>query len=614
MRRTAAFAAPALAWAMVWCLSTSAIGPRDEEPTPPELKATITSVPSPLPSPGSGTLRLSLQVPTGYHIFGGESLAVSARGPAGVTFGKPAYPRGKIEEELEVLRGGVAIDVPVTLPGGAGTTLRGAFVLDWQACQDFGEKVCFLPTQDSVPFEVPVEGTGRAAAPAPPTMPPPASTPPPANPPGAAAGYEGSQKLQELGRFTGFKGPDDFKRWLGEAAGQGAPEDPLESRFARAAKDNVPLALLLAFLFGILSSLTPCVYPVVPITVAYIGSRSEGKGRFYGFALSWAFVSGLALVYATLGAVSAKAGQSFGALTQTPWVGLPIAALFFVLALSMFNLFEFKTPAAITNRIEQTKHRGRGRGFAGAFFIGALSGLVASPCIGPLILAILVVVASTGSVLLGFVYLFAFALGMGLLFIVIGTFSGVLASLPKSGSWMDGVRVLFGALILGAAFYFAGLFMPRPLFTGVALVALFAVVLFLLFGAKRHFFPIPWRAAGILMSAAALALVFLILPGQAASGGVPWKTDLDAALREAASQGRPVLLDFRADWCVACLELEEKTWPDSGVQKALERMTPVRLDMTKNTPENRDLQKRYGVKGLPTVILLTPHAPAKPGA
>lgn len=595
---TAAFLIPVLAWGM----ATLALGPREEEPVPPELNATFAAVPSPLLSPGSGTLRLSFQVPTGYHIFGGESLSVTPSGPPGVTFGKPAYPKGKIEEDLEVLRGRVLIDVPVTLPGGQGSSLKGSLVLDWQACQDFGQKVCFLPTQDTIPFEVPVAGSGQAA---PTTIPPAVSTVLPPPPP--AAGLPPARELKEAGRFTGYKGPDDFLDWLGESTGQGAPEDALLSRFSKAAKDNIPLALAIAFVFGILSSLLPCVYPVIPITVAYIGSRSEGRGRFHGFALSWAFVLGLALVYAALGAVSAKAGQSFGALTQTPWVGIPVAALFFVLALSMFNLFELKLPSVFANRIEQTKHRGRGRGFVGAFLIGALSGLVASPCIGPLLVAILLVVAATGSAVLGFLYLLAFALGMGLLFVVIGTFWGILASLPKSGAWMDGLRVFFGAVILGAAFYFAGLFMPRPVFTAVGLLALFAVALFLLFGGKRHFFPVPWRAVGILLSSAALALVFLFLPGGASKeGGVPWRTDLEAALRDAASQGKPALLDFRADWCVACLELEEKTWPEAGVQKALERLVPVKLDVTKNTPENRALQQRYGVKGLPTVILLSP--------
>jgi thiol:disulfide interchange protein DsbD len=532
-----------------------------------------------------------VDVPTGFHIFSDETLSVKLPSLKGVTWGAPKVPEGKMEEDRPVLRGSVRIEIPVDLTRDAPSAVRGKLELRWQACQEFGDKVCFLPIKDVVPFDLKVK-----AAPVAPRAPAPAE-PPAAVPAPTAAPEPPGEGVVPV-----------------PAKGEAPPPAPAlkaegyEAKFARAAKENMPLALLLAFLFGVLSSLTPCVYPVIPITVAYIGSRSEGKGRSAGFFLSLAFVAGLALVYAVLGAVSAKAGQAFGALTQTPWVGLPIAALFFALSLSMFNLFEFKTPAALTNRIEATKRKGKGRGFVGAFLIGALSGLVASPCIGPLIFAILVVVAATGSVALGFLYLFVYALGLGVLFIVIGTFSGVLASLPRSGGWMDGVRVLFGALILAAAFYFAGLYLPKTAFLVVGLLALWAVVLFLLFGAKRHFFSLPMRVAGILLCAVAFVAVMPLLPSMArnAEGGVAWQTSLDAGLAAAKAQGKPALVDMRADWCVACVELEKKTWPDARVQKWLGTVVPIRLDMTKNTDADQAIMQRYGVKGLPTVLFLSP--------
>ncbi|MEJ2421392.1 MAG: cytochrome c biogenesis protein CcdA, partial [Acidobacteriota bacterium] len=379
------------------------------------------------------------------------------------------------------------------------------------------------------------------------------------------------------------------------------------------AKDDLPLALLLAFLFGVLSSLTPCVYPIIPVTVAYIGSRSEGQRKTHGFVLSLAYVLGLALVYAILGAVSARVGAAFGSLTQNLWVVLFIAALFFVLSLSMFNLFEIRLPSAFTSRVEQTKQKGHGKGLGGAFLIGALSGLVVSPCIGPLILAILVVVASTHSVLLGFTYLFVFALGLGVLFLVIGTFSGVLASLPKSGGWMDGIRVIFGALILMAAFYFAGLYLPRTVYWIAAGLALSFVILFLLFGARKHFFSKPIRVLGILLCVLAFigALPFLPPAGGTSGGASPegWQTSLPKAVSLARREGKPLLLDFRADWCAACLDLEKETWTDPGAQKDLDKVVPVRMDMTVNSAANRALLNRFGVKGLPTVILLEPLPP-----
>ncbi len=569
-------------------------GPFDEaEPTPPELTFHVAAAPSPLPVPGQGTLLLDVDVPTGFHVFSDDTLSAAMPALPGVTWGKPVVPQGKTEEDRPVLRGVVRLRIPVKLSADVSGPLKGTLELHWQACQEFGDKVCFLPLKDPVPFDLAVKAAkaGPPAAPAPQK----ASAPPPA-PKATTPEVSGTGVMP-------VPPPGQVP------AAAGAPQGGVEATFARAAKDNLPFALLLAFVFGLLSSLTPCVYPVIPITVAYIGSRSEGKGKGTGFLLSLAFVGGLALVYATLGAVSATAGQAFGSLTQTPWVGLPIAALFFALSLSMFNLFEFKTPAALTNRIEATKQKGKGRGFLGAFLIGALSGLVASPCIGPLILAILVVVAATGSVALGFLYLFVYALGLGVLFIVIGTFSGVLASLPKSGGWMDGVRIVFGALILAAAFYFAGLYLAPGLYDRVSGVALGFVVGFLFLGANKHFFSVPVRIAGAVLCVAAYMAVAPLLPSSAAApvpGGVAWQSSLEAGLAAAKSQGRPALVDMRADWCVACVELEKETWPAPPVQTWLGTVVPIRLDMTKNTEADQAVMRTYGVRGLPTVLLISP--------
>lgn len=578
----------------------------DSRPVPPELQTSVAAKPSPLPAPGSGSLVLTVSVPTGYHIFAGKDLRVSLPSLPGVTFGTPVYPKGTPEEGGAVLRGTSTVTLPVTLGPLPAKRLEGSLTLHWQGCQDYGEKVCFLPTKDSVPFSLPV-ALSKA--------PPPSSS-------GEAtrASGQGDSSLPEKPEPPQAQAPPSRANAAVSSNGAHPPRAPqaqeapagksYQERFTSVAQHNVPFALLLAFLFGILSSLTPCVYPVIPITVAYIGSRSEGRGKSHGFLLSLAFVLGLAVVYATLGAVSAKAGQTFGTLTQTPWVGVPIALLFFLLAFSMFNLFEFKTPAFLTNRIEQTKQRGKGKGFVGAFAIGALSGLVASPCVGPLILAILVAVAATGSVLLGFLYLFSFALGMGLLFVVIGTFSGVIASLPKSGTWMDGVRIVFGVLILAAGFYFAGLYLTPFLFWLVAGLTLGFLSGFLAFGGSRHFFTISMRISGIVLACAALLAVVWLLPASEFSAGRPspvgWSTDLASAQAQGRAEDRPLLLDFRADWCVACVELERTTWPSPELRAALNEVIPVRLDMTSSTRANQSLQRQYGIPGLPTVILLAP--------
>jgi thiol:disulfide interchange protein DsbD len=589
-------------------------GPAEEgEPSPPVLKFQVSSDPSPLLAPGVGRLLLKITVPSGYHIFSGEGLSVKVRLPEGAKAGAVLYPKGTKEEDFEVLRQSVVVEIPISLDKAAPKNIDGAILVDWQGCQDFGQKVCFLPTTDTVKFSVStreakeVGALTQTAARQETTPAKPEAVQKSAEPASMAQALPEADFL-EIGRFAGFKNTGDFKSWLRAALSDKSQGEGVEAKFARAARENVPLALLMAFIFGVLSSLTPCVYPVIPITVAYIGSRSQGKKRSHGFLLSLCFVLGLAVVYALLGAISAKAGAAFGSLTQNRWIGLGVAALFYALALSMFNLFELRTPSALANRLEMSKQKGKGRGFVGAFFIGAVSGLVASPCIGPLILAILVVVASTGSVLLGFLYLFVFALGMGLLFVVIGTFSGILSAMPKSGGWMDGVRIFFGVLILAAAFYFAGLYLPRNAFFIIGGAALCAVVMYLLFGAKRHFFSVPARIAAIALCLASFAAVLPTLPesGKAENGQAAWRSDMAAAFSEARASGKPVLMDFRADWCVACVELEKKTWPSAEVQEALKGLVPLRMDMTQNNEANRALQARFQVKGLPTVILLLP--------
>ncbi len=570
----------------------------NEAPSPPELKVSISSEPSPLNAPGKGFLILSIEVPAGYHIFAGKDLSVHVPTVDGISFGEPVVPAGTKEEGFNILRGRPIVKIPLKVAKGLKGPAKGELTFGWQGCQDFGDKVCFLPRENTASFSLPIRTITNGA--------PNASSRTPVvvqETTGAAIASQTSTTAQTAG-----SSPASQK----VRARSASPAHSWRGRFQRAAEHNLPLALLLAFIFGILSSLTPCVYPVIPITVAYIGSRSEGKRKAHGFLLSLAFVLGMAAVYSTLGAVSAKVGAAFGSLTQNPWVGVPIATLFLLLALSMFNLFELKTPAFLTNRIERTKHKTKGGGFFGAFLIGALSGLVVSPCIGPLILAILIVVAATGSVFLGFLYLFVFALGMGMLFVVIGSFSGVLASLPKSGTWMDGVRVFFGALILAAAFYFGGLYLPRPVYLLTSGIVLGFVTGFLAFGAQKHFFSRFLGTGGIILSAAALILVAFFLPPVQTAPRAPyatagaWLSNIDAAFEAGRSQNKPVLLDFRANWCVACLELEKKTWPSPELKAALDKVVPVRLDMTKNTRANRNLLKRFKVMGLPTVILLTP--------
>ena len=583
--------------------------PMESDSASPELPVLGLSVKAPAgtaASPGETEIVLTVTIPRGYHIFAGEDLKASISGKLGTKAVK--YPKPETEEGFEIYRGTVNIPILLTVPPSLDGEVKSSVKLEWQGCQDFGDKVCFMPETSEAPFSL----TAKASAVKEDTPPPPARTditddtaPAPAST--AEKPLPGLDGFREKGRFAGFLSPRDFHDWYRRTSAGNPAGD--ENLFSKVAKDNILLAILVAFLFGFLSSLTPCVYPVIPITIAYIGSRASGKGRLSGFVLSLFFVLGLALVYSTLGVISSLLGVSFGSLTQKPVVGLFVALVFLLLGLSMMGLFEIAMPSKWTGKIEAEKKKGKG--YLGAFFIGALSGLVASPCIGPLLLAILVIVASIGSALLGFIYLFAFAAGMGILFILIGTFSGLLSSLPKSGGWMDFVKIIFGAMIIAAAFYFGALYLSAAPFFLLSGTVLGFVVAFLIFGASRHFFPVPARVVASLLVVAAFAGILPFTPHMPGKVGAPehFMTDLGAAINKAGEEKKPLLLDFRADWCAACLELEEKTWPSEEAGKVFAEVVPVKMDFTKESEMRSRLEERFQIKGLPTVILLEPVSP-----
>jgi thiol:disulfide interchange protein len=592
--------------AVLPCLARVKID-EDRSPEPPSLGFSVKAEPETVQTPGEGRILLRITVPDGYHIFGGKELKISLD-TTRLKIKKISCPKTETEEGFKIYRGSVDAGILFEVPDSSSGTIAGNVILNWQGCQDFGDKVCFMPTTSKVPFELKVKADPAAAA-LKSGAPEGNNEEPHAEKAAQSAGSPAIGSLPDLsgfaekGRFTGFLSGDDFADWF-DNANKGIKKEA--NLFEKMAKENVLLAVLVAMLFGFLSSLTPCVYPIIPVTIAYIGSKSSGKGRFSGFVLSLFFVMGLAIVYAALGVISSALGASFGSITQKPAVGISVAAIFALLGLSMIGLFQISMPGKFATTIEQGKKKGKG--YLGAFLIGALSGLVASPCIGPLLGAILVIVASIGSMVLGFVYLFAFALGMGILFIVIGTFSGVLASLPRSGSWMDVVKVVFGSLIFAAAFYFGAVFIPPKLYFALSGCLIGFVAAFLFFGGSRHFLPPALRIVGTLLTIAAFAAVLPLTPAwndeDAPSNG--FETNLNAAIKRAIDEKKPLLLDFRADWCAYCLKLEKETWPTEKAAGVFKHVIPVKIDFTEESEFRTEMEKRLHISGLPTILLLVP--------
>ena len=379
-------------------------------------------------------------------------------------------------------------------------------------------------------------------------------------------------------------------------------------------------AFLLVFLGGLLTSFTPCVYPMIPITVAVIGAQASGK-RLSGFILSLFYVLGVASTFSILGVTAAKTGSLFGAAMNHPAVLVLIAAIFFLMGLSMLGAFVMQMPPALASKL-----RGKKRpGFLGAFLTGILAGLIVSPCISPLLVVILTWVAKKGSLFLGFSLLFCFALGLGVLFVLIGTFSGALRSLPKTGIWMELIERGFGVLLVGLALVFLKPVLPAFLYTGLWAAALVFAGTFL--GAFTPLDPAGGTRRKLAKATAVLCVVLggLLLhsavvgrmpktalpvePEPAAENvrePVAWMPSESEAFNRSRLTGMPVLIDFFAEWCAACCELDEKTWPDPLVRQRLTEYVPLKLDMTKRNETTRALQKKYNILGMPTVLILSP--------
>lgn len=382
-------------------------------------------------------------------------------------------------------------------------------------------------------------------------------------------------------------------------------------------KHGAFVAVLASFGFGFIASLTPCVYPMVPITVSIFGA-TEAKSRLRGAALSGSFVLGIAALFTPMGILSALSGKLMGSALSNQWVVLALALLFIALAASMFGAFELALPSGLTNKLSTVG----GVGFKGAFVMGLVMGLIAAPCTGPFLTGMITVIATSKSVLLGTASLFSFALGLGVLFFVAGAFA---VNLPKGGAWMMGIKWISGVGLAYMAFaYLRDKFDPiRNLVShpGYAFGVAAAVVLAigLVFGivhmmAERRKSPIahlskPMKLASIVPAVVGAAMLFSWLPlnhnVDPNAPEITWMTNEAEARAKAQAEGKPMLIDFGASWCTACKELEHETFPDPSVRTEAQKFVALRIDATDDEdPQVNKLKDKYKVVGLPTVIML----------
>ena len=519
------------------------------------------------------TLEVSYEIAKGYYLYR-DKFRVVADGDA-ATLGEPVLPKGKEKNDdnfgkVEVYYKTVALRVPVDRISSGPLTLN--IKVTAQGCADAG--VCYPP--QTQPLSV--------------------SLPDPATTPSAAASA---------------------------SAGEGD-----ESGMIAATLKNAGFWAILAFFFvaGLGLSLTPCVFPMIPILSGIIAGQGHKASHARGFALSLAYVLGMALTYAAAGVAAGLTGTLLSAALQNPWVLGGFALVFVALSGSMFGFYELQLPTALQSKLsEESGHLQGGRGL-GVFLMGALSALIVGPCVAAPLAGALLYIGQTGDAVLGGAALFTMALGMGVPLLIVGTAGGSL--LPKTGPWMDGVKKAFGVLLLATAVWLVSPVLPPvvPMLAWAALLIIPAIYLHALDplpphakGGQRF-----WKGIGLIMLLTGAALLIGALAGNrdplqplaglrgnavaAESAKLPFEpvrsvAELDARL---ATVDRPVMLDFYADWCVSCKEMEKFTFSDNAVRAKLAGFTLLKADVTANSADDKALLARFGLFGPPGIIFFDP--------
>jgi thiol:disulfide interchange protein DsbD len=537
----------------------------------------------------AANIEVRYQIADGYYLYR-ERFAFAAE-PAGVTLGAAQIPEGKKKKdeffgEVQTHRGELRIVVPVTAAADGKVSLTATA----QGCADVG--VCYVPMDSKIQLAM----AGGATV---------------------AAGGLGARD-----------GGDPLARVIAQSATQTPAAAMAEdSRVAALFQGGWWFLIASFFGFGLLLSFTPCVLPMIPILSGIIVGRGAPVTRMQGLALSVAYVLGMAITYALAGVAAGLSGAMLSAALQNPWVLGSFAAVFVVLAMSMFGLYELQLPARLQSTLTETSSRLPGGKYSGVFAMGALSALIVGPCVAAPLAGALLYISQSRDGVLGGAALFSMALGMGVPLLLLGASAGAL--LPKAGPWMDTVKRFFGVLLLAVAIYMVSPVIPLPaqMLAWAALLIVSAVFL-------RVIDPLPPQAHGVQRLGKAVGVVALLAgaaylvgalsgakdilqplsgfglaakEGAAASGReetsfkrVASAGELDAAIKDA--NGKPVLLDFYADWCVSCKEMERFTFTDAQVKQRLVGMVKVQADVTANNAEHQALLKRFRLFGPPGIV------------
>jgi thiol:disulfide interchange protein DsbD len=524
-----------------------------------------------------GAVEIQFAIADGYYMYR-DKFRFAAEGNPAVRLGSPELPAGARHRdeffgEVQTYRRQVHIRIPAEGEG------RFDLKVTSQGCADIG--VCYVPMESQASLQLVAAPTGAAPAVS-----------------------EGPREVDARPRLSIFASDIDIARLF-------------EGNF---------VLVLAGFLFlGMLLTFTPCVLPMIPILSAIIAGEGKNMNKWRGLALSLTYVLGMALAYALAGIAAAYSGSLLAAALQNGWVLGAFAAVFVILALSMFGFYDLRLPGFVHHHLHAAHKRLRGGQIASVAAMGVLSAVIVSPCVAAPLAGALLYISQTRDVVLGGAALFAMALGMGVPLVAVGVSEGAL--LPKAGTWMDSVRKFFGVLLIAVAIWIVSPVLP-PMAQMLAWGALFiGSAMFL-----RAIDPLPdsasgwwrlWKGAGIVALVAGIAFiigafsgaqdVLRPLAGISRTGPsampLPWirvasLAELEGKLK---APGKTVMLDFYADWCVSCKEMEAFTFSDPNVRAQLDRMLLLQVDVTANSEADKALLKRFSLFGPPGIIFFDPH-------
>jgi len=356
------------------------------------------------------------------------------------------------------------------------------------------------------------------------------------------------------------------------------------------------LSLIFVFLGGLALNLTPCVYPLIPITVGYFGGQSEGRtGKL--FVLGLVYVLGMSITYSIVGVVTSLSGAVFGSLLQSPIVILGIAAILIALSLSMFGMYEFKLPDKWV-----MKAGGAKSGAFGALLMGLTMGIVAAPCIGPFVLGLVTYVAAKGDPLYGFLMFFFLAIGLGTPYLFLALFSGKIKNLPRAGFWMDAVKHIFGFILIGMAIYFIEPLLPKSFVVYVLPVYMIFAALYLMIFDKLANNIKGFRIFKIAFSVVIIGFAaYMLWPTDKQSPN--WQYYSNEAFEQAVQDNQKIIIDFYADWCIPCKELDALTFTNPELIELSKEFVCFKVDMTKTmSEETEQVRGEFNIIGMPTII------------